>query len=92
MLQEAVDNGVIVNLPRTQMAGRILNDVDADYAVRSRRASESVLAEFLSVLRASDFAYGLERGKEEISSKAEPEMRKLQPAERLRHLPIPGHG
>ena len=35
MLQDAVDNGVIVNLPRNQMDGRILNDVDADYAVRS---------------------------------------------------------
>ena len=35
MLQDAVDNGVVVNLPRNQMFGRILNDVDADYAVRS---------------------------------------------------------
>jgi hypothetical protein len=34
-LQNAVDAGAIVSAPRSQMFGRILNEVDSDYAVRS---------------------------------------------------------
>lgn len=35
LLQQAVDGEGIVNRPRHQMEGRILNEVDSDYAVRS---------------------------------------------------------
>ena len=35
MLQDAVDGGAIVNAPRNRMPGRILNEVDSDYAVAS---------------------------------------------------------
>ena len=35
MLQDAVDDGAIVNAPRNRMPGRILNEVDSDYAVAS---------------------------------------------------------
>jgi hypothetical protein len=34
-LQEAVEAEAIVNTPLRQMHGRILNEVDSDYAVRS---------------------------------------------------------
>ena len=35
MLRNAVDNEAVVNEPLLQMHGRILNEVDSDYAVRS---------------------------------------------------------
>jgi hypothetical protein len=35
MLQDAVDGEAIVNAPRSRMEGRLLNEVDSDYAVRS---------------------------------------------------------
>lgn len=35
MLKEAVDGDAVLNEPRTLMRGRILNEVDSDYAVRS---------------------------------------------------------
>jgi hypothetical protein len=35
MLQAAVEEGAVLHGPRQQMRGRILNDVDSDYAVRS---------------------------------------------------------
>ncbi len=35
MLQEAVEEEAVVHGPRQQMRGRILNEVDSDYAVRS---------------------------------------------------------
>jgi hypothetical protein len=35
MLQEAVEGDGIVHAPKLQMHGRILNEVDSDYAVRS---------------------------------------------------------
>lgn len=35
MLQEAVENDAVLNQPLRQMHGRILNEVDSDYAVRS---------------------------------------------------------
>ncbi|MGH9645122.1 MAG: hypothetical protein ACRD3Q_22185 [Terriglobales bacterium] len=35
LLQSAVDNDAIVNAPLLQMSGRILNEIDSDYAVRS---------------------------------------------------------
>jgi hypothetical protein len=35
MLKEAVENEAILNQPILQMRGRILNEVDSDYAVRS---------------------------------------------------------
>ncbi len=35
MLKEAVEGEAIVNQPKQQMSGRILNEVDSDYAVRS---------------------------------------------------------
>jgi hypothetical protein len=35
MLQEAVDGEAIVSAPMRQMHGRIQNEVDSDYAVRS---------------------------------------------------------
>lgn len=35
MLQEAVEGEAVVNQPKQQMQGRILNEVDSDYAVRS---------------------------------------------------------
>jgi hypothetical protein len=35
MLLEAVDRDAILHGPRHLMAGRILNEVDSDYAVRS---------------------------------------------------------
>ena len=34
-LQDAVDDGAVVNSPRNRMSGRILNEVDSDYAVAS---------------------------------------------------------
>jgi hypothetical protein len=34
-LQEAVDNEAILHAPKQRMFGRILNEVDSDYAVRS---------------------------------------------------------
>jgi hypothetical protein len=34
-LLEAVDRDAILHQPRHQMSGRILNEVDSDYAVRS---------------------------------------------------------
>ncbi len=34
-LQQAVDNGAVLHAPRQQMHGRILNEVDSDYAVGS---------------------------------------------------------
>jgi hypothetical protein len=34
-LQEAVDGEAVVNEPKLQMRGRILNEIDSDYAVRS---------------------------------------------------------
>ncbi len=34
-LKDAVEHDAILNEPRTQMRGRILNEVDSDYAVRS---------------------------------------------------------
>jgi hypothetical protein len=36
MLQQAVDNGAIVNEPLQRMHGRILNEIDSDYAARSQ--------------------------------------------------------
>ena len=35
MLQDAVEGDAIVNAPLSQMRGRLLNEVDSDYAVRS---------------------------------------------------------
>jgi len=35
MLQKAVEGEALVHAPRHHMQGRILNDVDSDYAVRS---------------------------------------------------------
>lgn len=35
MLQDAVDDGAVVNALRNRMPGRILNEVDSDYAVAS---------------------------------------------------------
>ena len=35
MLQSAVDGDGILHAPKLQMHGRILNEVDSDYAVRS---------------------------------------------------------
>jgi hypothetical protein len=35
LLMEAVDGGAILNESRTQMRGRILNEIDSDYAARS---------------------------------------------------------
>ncbi len=35
MLQDAVESDSILHQPRHQMGGRILNEVDSDYAVRS---------------------------------------------------------
>ncbi len=34
-LKDAVERDAILNEPRNQMRGRILNEVDSDYAVRS---------------------------------------------------------
>jgi len=34
-LKEAVDSDAILNEPKQQMRGRILNEIDSDYAVRS---------------------------------------------------------
>ena len=34
-LQNAVDNDAIINASLLQMSGRILNEIDSDYAVRS---------------------------------------------------------
>ena len=35
MLRDAVEGDAIVNAPLSQMRGRLLNEVDSDYAVRS---------------------------------------------------------
>ncbi len=35
MLQESVEGEAIIHRPKHQMGGRILNEVDSDYAVRS---------------------------------------------------------
>ena len=35
MLQEAVEGDAILNQPKLQMRGRLLNEIDSDYAVRS---------------------------------------------------------
>jgi hypothetical protein len=35
MLQDAVENDAIVHAPKQRMSGRILNEIDSDYAVRS---------------------------------------------------------
>ena len=35
MLLDAVEGEAIVNAPKNRMEGRILNEVDSDYAVRS---------------------------------------------------------
>ena len=35
MLQEAVDAEAVINQPKQQMRGRILNEIDSDYAVGS---------------------------------------------------------
>ena len=35
MLQDAVDGGAVLNQPKLQMRGRLLNEIDSDYAVRS---------------------------------------------------------
>lgn len=35
MLKDAVDGDAILSQPRNEMRGRILNEVDSDYAVRS---------------------------------------------------------
>ena len=35
LLQNAVDNDAVLNAPLLQMNGRILNEIDSDYAVRS---------------------------------------------------------
>jgi len=35
MLKEAVDGDAVLNEPKQQMRGRILNEIDSDYAVRS---------------------------------------------------------
>ena len=35
MLKEAVDGEAILNEPKQQMRGRILNEIDSDYAVKS---------------------------------------------------------
>jgi hypothetical protein len=34
-LNEAVENDAVLNEPKQQMRGRILNEIDSDYAVRS---------------------------------------------------------
>ena len=36
MLLDAVEGEAIVNAPKARMEGRILNEVDSDYAVRSQ--------------------------------------------------------
>ena len=35
MLKDAVEGEAVVNQPKLQMSGRILNEIDSDYAVRS---------------------------------------------------------
>ena len=35
MLKEAVENEAVLNEPLARMHGRILNEIDSDYAVRS---------------------------------------------------------
>ena len=35
MLKEAVDGEAVLNEPKQQMRGRILNEIDSDYAVKS---------------------------------------------------------
>lgn len=35
MLRDAVDGDAILNQPKQEMRGRLLNDIDSDYAVRS---------------------------------------------------------
>ncbi len=35
MLQDAVEAEAVVHAPRLQMSGRLRNEVDSDYAVRS---------------------------------------------------------
>jgi hypothetical protein len=35
MLKEAVEGEAVVNQPKLEMRGRILNEIDSDYAVRS---------------------------------------------------------
>ena len=42
MLQEAVDGEAILHAPKFRMEGRILNEVDSDYAVRSADARPNV--------------------------------------------------
>ncbi|HSA94378.1 MAG TPA: hypothetical protein VLE48_15300 [Terriglobales bacterium] len=42
MLQDAVDGEAIVNAPRSRMEGRLLNEVDSDYAVRSADSRPNV--------------------------------------------------
>jgi hypothetical protein len=49
------------------MRGRILNEIDSDYAQVSGRSAEFVSDQLLSVLRTGDFANHLERGKEEVN-------------------------
>ncbi len=35
MLGEAVDNDALLHAPKQRMEGRILNEIDSDYALRS---------------------------------------------------------
>jgi hypothetical protein len=35
LLQEAVEGGGVLNQPKLQMRGRLLNEIDSDYAVQS---------------------------------------------------------
>jgi hypothetical protein len=62
-LLEAVDGDAIVNQPKLQMRGRILNEIDSDYA-----SAEFVSHQLLSFLWTRDIADHLERGEEEVTA------------------------
>ncbi len=69
MLRDAVDGDAVLNQPLLQMRGRIMNEVDSDYAVRSPEDRPSLYPDqFLPVLRAGAFPHGVECGKEKVGN------------------------
>ena len=70
MLQQAVDGDAIVNQPLLQMRGRLLNELDSDYAVRSPEDRPNLFPiNFCPFCRKGSFKNDLERGKKEMSKR-----------------------
>jgi len=70
MLQQAVDGDAIVNQPLLQMRGRLLNELDSDYAVRSPEDRPNLFPiNFCPFCGRAGFKNDLERGKKEMSKR-----------------------